>query len=119
MTNNNDPFSTNREHENMLSKDSIAFATPDQVSADLGEGAVVLDLRAGMYYELNTVGARVWTLIQKPQSLQSILDTLLAEYDVEAERCEADLRVLLEDMVERGLAVIEGEADKDIPKPER
>lgn len=107
------------KRKNMLSRNSIALAAPDQVSAELGEGAVVLDLKAGMYYELNTVGARVWTLIQKPQSLQSILDTLLAEYDVEAERCEADLGLLMEDMVERGLVVIQGEAVKDLPKPER
>lgn len=65
--------------------------------------AVILDLESGRYYSLNPVGARVWDLIQTPQSVSAIRDVLLAEYEVERARCEQDLLRLLGDMAVQGL----------------
>jgi hypothetical protein len=86
---------------------SILAAGANQVSADLSdEHVVILDLTGGTYYELSGVGARVWSLVQRESSFQSILDTLLDEYSVEPEQCEADLRALVGDMAARGLVRI-------------
>ena len=88
-------------------KNSLLIVSKDQVSATLTpdptEAIVILSLKDGMYYELKEVAARVWSLIQQPCSIQSIYDVLLEEYEVEAERCEADLTALLEDLFRRGL----------------
>jgi hypothetical protein len=85
-------------------------ASQDQVSADLSSDlsgqVVILGLKDGIYYELNEVGARIWNLIQQPRSVQSIIDTLLEEYDVSAAQCEADVLTLAEDMAGRGLIEI-------------
>ncbi len=90
-----------------LSNTSVVVVSQDQVSADLSpdrSGAVViLGLKDGVYYELNEVGARIWRLIQQPRSVQSVIDTLLAEYDVPARQCAADVLALAEDMVNQGL----------------
>jgi hypothetical protein len=67
---------------------------------------VILGLRDGVYFELNEVGARIWQLLQQPRSLQSVLDTLLDEYDVAPAKCEADLLSLVENMLRRGLVEI-------------
>ena len=94
-----------------LSKAALLVASPDQVSADLSPDlsgdVVILHLKDGVYYELNRTGARIWSLIQQPCSLGAILDALLAEYEVDAQQCEADLLALLADMVEHGLVEIE------------
>jgi hypothetical protein len=45
---------------------------------------------------LDPVGARIWELIATPRSVRSIRDALLAEYQVDADRCETDLVALLE-----------------------
>jgi hypothetical protein len=83
---------------------------PDQVSADLSNDSsgvvVILGLKNGMYFELNDVGARIWHLVQQPQSVQAIVDALLAEYEVSAEQCENDVISLMTDMLQRGLVVI-------------
>ena len=99
-----------------LTKSSILAVSQDQVSADLspdlsGE-VVILDLRGGIYYELNGVGARIWELIQQPSLDKFVLDTLLKEYDVAPEQCEADFLALMEDMAGRGLVEV-----KDGPNP--
>jgi hypothetical protein len=89
-----------------LRTSSIVVAAKEQVSCPLGEEAAVLNLKNSVYYGLETVGARVWTLLQQPRSVSELRDTLLSEYDVEARRCEQDLLALLETMRNEGLIEI-------------
>lgn len=91
-----------------LSVHSVVLATPEQVSCPLGEESAILNLKNSVYYGLDTVGARVWTLLQQPRSVGELRDTLLEEYDVEAERCERDLLSLLEKMRGEGLIEVRG-----------
>jgi Coenzyme PQQ synthesis protein D (PqqD) len=94
-----------------ISRQSTVVAAKGQVSCDLVDEAVILDLHSAIYYGLNPVGARVWSLIQKPKAVGALLDTLLDEYDVETERCETDLLALLEDLKSRELIVVDPETN--------
>jgi coenzyme PQQ synthesis protein D (PqqD) len=78
-----------------LSLESIVAARKEQVSCDLAGEAAILQLESGVYYTLNAVGARVWTLVQQPVRVEAVRDTLLAEYGVTSEQLEADLLDLL------------------------
>jgi hypothetical protein len=89
--------------ESMLSGRSIVVAAKGQVSCHLAEEAVILGLKAGVYYGLNSVGARIWNLIQEPKAVHEIRDAILAEYEVDPDRCERDLLVLLRDLAARDL----------------
>lgn len=82
---------------------SIVVVAKEQVSCPLGEEAAVLNLKNSVYYGLDSVGARIWTLLQQPRSVGELRDTLLSEYEVEARRCEQDLLALLESMRSEGL----------------
>lgn len=73
-------------------------AAPGQLSAKLGDEAVIAAISRGQYYGLNPVAARVWQLIQTPIQLTELCDTITAEFDVTRERCEADLRALIDDL---------------------
>lgn len=99
-----------------LNRNSILATSHEQVSADLSsdksEGTVVLGFRDGMYFELNEVGARIWQLLQEPCSIQSILATLLEEYDVSSEQCEADILSLADQLLSRGLIEVRDEKDQ-------
>lgn len=92
--------------DSSLRTSSIVVAAKEQVSCPLGEEAAVLNLKNSVYYGLDSVGARVWTLLQQPRSVSELRDTLLSEYDVEARRCEQDLLALLETMRNEGLIEI-------------
>jgi hypothetical protein len=93
-----------------MSNDTIIVAAEDQVSSDLGGEVAILDLKVGVYYGLDEVGARVWELIQEPRAVGDVRDILLKEYDVAPERCERDLFALLERLAERGLVEVRDEA---------
>ena len=86
-----------------LTEHSTVVVAEGQTSCDLGDEAVILSLKAGVYYGLNSVASRVWSLVQQPALVSSIRDALVEEYDVDPERCERDLLLLLRELVAKEL----------------
>ncbi len=95
--------------KNNISDNSVVVASKDQVFSDLGEEIAILNLKGGVYYGLDAVGARIWYLIQKPRSVNEIHRTLLEEYDVDPERCKRDLLTLLQKLATEGLVEVRNE----------
>lgn len=86
-----------------ISSNSIVVAAKKQVSCDLAGEAAILNLRNGVYYGLDPVGAHIWSMIQRPSPVQEIVEMILAQYDVTAERAELDLLALLQRLAAEGL----------------
>ena len=86
-----------------LTESTLVVAAKDQVSCDLCEEKVILSFRKGVYYGLSTVGARIWNLIQTPRALAEIRDVIVSEYEVEPDRCAADVLNLLTQLASEGL----------------
>ena len=86
-----------------ISDRSIVVAAKDQVSCDLAGEAAILNMKNGVYYGLDPVGARIWNLMQEPRAVAEIQNTITGEYNVEPERCERDLFGLLEKLLAEGL----------------
>jgi Coenzyme PQQ synthesis protein D (PqqD) len=93
-----------------LSVHSIVVATSEQVSCPLGEESAILNLKNSMYYGMNPVGTRIWTLLKEPRSVGQLRDTLLNEYQVDAALCERDLLDLLRKMKSEGLIEVRSAA---------
>ena len=91
------------EIPSFLSLNSVVEATRQQVSSDLADELVILNVANGRYFGLDSVGAQIWRLIQEPQSVRGIRDHILDEYDVAADQCERDVLALLEDLEAAGL----------------
>jgi hypothetical protein len=94
------------ELEHTVSGRSIVVVSQDQISCDLAAEVAILNITSGIYYGLNTVGSRIWKLIQEPRTVHEIRDALLEEYEVEPERCEHDVLVLLQELASKGLIEI-------------
>ena len=77
---------------------------PTQVMArTVGDETVILDLASGTYYGLDPVGARMWQLMSEGNSLNSVCDSMLGEYEVTREALEGDIRRLTEELQAKGL----------------
>lgn len=87
--------------------------SPQVVERQLGEQTVLLDLRAGRYFELDATGSRIWALLSEGRSRADLLATLAAEYDAAPAVLAADVDRLLAELLERGL-VLRG-LDSPIP----
>ena len=89
-----------------LSLNRTVVVAKDVVSCDLVEEAALLNLKDGVYYGLNPVGARIWNLIQEPREVGEILEILLDEYDVERDTCQNDLIELLGQLIDKELVTV-------------
>ena len=76
---------------------------PGVVSTVVDGEVTVLDPRAGVYFGLEDVGARVWQLLVERPDVPALVRQLQTEFDVAPATCEADVRGLLDELVERGL----------------
>lgn len=87
-----------------VSLQSIVTASPAQISSAVGDEAVILDTKRGVYHGLDPTGARIWELIQqRGHTVAELRDAILAEYDVEPERCERDILALVHALADKGL----------------
>jgi hypothetical protein len=86
-----------------LTASSVVVASRDQLSSDLGGETVLLHMGAGRYYGLDEVGTRVWALIQRPRRVGEVCAEIVAEYEVDAGRCERAVLTLLAEMADAGL----------------
>jgi hypothetical protein len=93
----------------MVTGHSRVVVAKEQISSDLDGEAVILNLKSGVYYGLNPVGASIWSLIQQPKTISEIQDALLAQYEVEPEQCDRDLFSMLHQLEAEGLIEVSDE----------
>ena len=86
---------------------TIVSTDPENVCCDLAGEAIILAMKSGTYFGLNSVGARVWNLLSQPRSFGEVCQLILDEYDVTPEQCRRDLTQLFQRMAERGLVRLE------------
>ena len=90
-----------------LSTRSTVVAVKDQVSSEIGGEAVILHLGSGTYYGLDEVGNRIWDLIQEPKSVEEVRAAISEEYEVDPDRCEEDIILLLRRLADERLIEVE------------
>jgi hypothetical protein len=78
----------------------------DILVSEFGDELVILNLRDGIYYGLDDVGARIWRILKQSATISAIRDALVEEYDVDPDRSERDVRALVEECASRGLVEI-------------
>lgn len=91
----------------MITEDSTVVTTGDLLSTALGDGTVVLEFKAGKYFNLNEVGTRVLELTRSSRRVSEIIETLLQEYNVPRAQLRQDVVAFLEDLEREQLIQVE------------
>lgn len=81
-------------------------AVSEHLCCDLNGEAVILSLKNGKYYGLNTIGAEIWNLIRKPIRVSKIVKNFLSEFDVDEQECLAEVESFLSQMIDEGLVEV-------------
>jgi hypothetical protein len=78
-------------------------AIKEHLLSELNEEAVILSLKNGKYYGLNSVGFTVWSNVQEAATLSEIEAAVMNEYDVDEETCRREVSLFLERMLSEEL----------------
>lgn len=85
-------------------------AVTDHLSCELQGESVILNMKNGRYYGINTVGSSIWAAIQNPSSFEDIRSAILNEYDVTEDVCQREIKTFLDKMVQEELVITFDEA---------
>jgi hypothetical protein len=79
--------------------------SPDVVFRVLGDAAVLVDLSTNAIFELNDTGAAIWQRLSEGQSLDTIADGLVADFDVTLATAREQCEELVLNLQRRGLLI--------------
>jgi hypothetical protein len=99
--------------------DTVLRHSRDVLHRDLEGEAVLVDLRSGTYLGLDGVATFIWHQIGKELPLRTVLEEVLANYDVDYETARRDLLRLAGELLELRLVDIAEPTGGGGPPPVR
>ncbi len=73
------------------------------ITQEVGGETVILDLGSEQYFSLDQVGTQVWQLLKSGLSEAEVVETLLAEYEVDVATLSRDVSQLMTSLADAGL----------------
>jgi hypothetical protein len=92
--------------------DDVVVAASRQVSSPVGDEVAILGLDQGVYYGLNSTGARIWELVRDPIKVSEIHRTIVEEYDIDEETARKDLLEVLAQLLDAALIEVRSEGGR-------
>jgi hypothetical protein len=89
-----------------LSVKTVVARRAEPLTAAVDEEMVMLDPRTSRYFGVDSIGARIWELLEQPVSVDEVCIALRGEFDVEEEACRADVLAFLEQLEDAELLEI-------------
>ncbi len=77
---------------------SVVKRNPDLLFSKMDNEVVMLSTENSEYYGLNSVGSRIWEMMEQPVNVDKIIGKLLKEYDVERQQAETDILLLMAEL---------------------
>lgn len=90
----------------LVTLESRVSAAADLLVSDLAGEMVLLNPSDGVYYGLDAVGAHIWHLLEEPCDVGTIVDDVLAHYEIDRPRCEHDVLTFLRELHAHALVLV-------------
>jgi hypothetical protein len=85
----------------------IVKRNPEIVTSNIDGEIVMMSIDNGEYYGLDEIASRIWELIEKPISVNSLIEALMDEFEVNKPDCANDTLEFLSEMANKGLIIVE------------
>jgi hypothetical protein len=90
----------------------------ERAAGDVIDGeAIIINLETGVYYSMQGIGGDVWSMIAAQRSFGSMLDAIVAAYDVTAEDARRDLEGVVGQLLDEGLVRFGSETRTGVSVP--
>ena len=81
-----------------------------QVATELDNTIVMMSVEQGKYYGLDSVGSRIWNLLEQPRRIMEVCAIIQDEFAVERETCERDVLEFIDRLVAVNLLKVVNES---------
>jgi hypothetical protein len=90
----------------MMTLDTQIRQHPDQIAAEADGEVLMMHVESGNYFGLNEVASFIWNRLDEPKTVAELCTLVQAEFDVDEERCVADVLGFLGGMITDGLILV-------------
>lgn len=90
-----------------LDSGCVVSVASDHLLAKLDDATVVLHLGSGQYFSLGGAAGKIWQMLQEPLPVSTLIDRLIAQYEVDADRCREESLSVLERLHAEGLLTVQ------------
>jgi hypothetical protein len=87
----------------LVTIESILVQDSEPVAADLDGCRVLLSVRAGSYFDFNSMATEIWQMLAKPCRVGQIFTALSDDHDVDAQTVARDVTPFLQTLVDHRL----------------
>ncbi|MEK6276721.1 MAG: PqqD family protein [Actinomycetota bacterium] len=84
--------------------------SPEVVSTELEDGAVLLNMETRLYYSLNQEGLEIWSLLESATGPDELARLLTHAFDVDEERARTSVSAFLRELEQERLVVASDQA---------
>lgn len=68
---------------------------------------VMMNIETGSYASLNETGKSIWLQLENPKTLDTVIEDLLSEYEIDRSTCEQEVLPFVEKMVKDEILILE------------
>lgn len=79
----------------------------DMIAADVGAEAVILNVRSGIFVQLNETAASIWAALESPVEVGGLCTKIAESFSVDPAVCRRDVIDFIAEMRDRGLITID------------
>ncbi len=87
--------------------ETVLLRKNDIPSTDISGEVGLMNIDTGKYFALNTVGSDIWNKLEKPMSLKDLVNSLIAEYEIDFNACLTEVKPFIEKLVQEGIVIIQ------------
>jgi coenzyme PQQ synthesis protein D (PqqD) len=82
----------------MIGPETLVTRNDEPVAVEVDRTVVMMSVDQGMYFGLEGVGPRIWSLLEQPRSFRQLCDALTAEFEVVPDACRREVGAFLEEL---------------------
>ncbi|MFC5652876.1 lasso peptide biosynthesis PqqD family chaperone [Paenibacillus solisilvae] len=86
-----------------IALNDVFVQTKGNLVSNMDGEKVMMSIDTGKYYNLGSIGGRIWELLETPMSVESLIATLTSEYDIDAASCENHVVMFLQQLSKENL----------------
>ena len=88
---------------NKLDERTVVSKGKYHVESVADDEIILMHVESGGFFSLGSTSLRIWQLLEQPQTIHSLCECLINEFDVPREQCLVDVVQLISNLKDRDL----------------
>ncbi|KMK75025.1 lasso peptide biosynthesis PqqD family chaperone [Alkalihalobacillus pseudalcaliphilus] len=90
-------------NDNVMKSNVVYQQVQGTIVSNMDGEKVMLSIENGKYYNLGEIGGEIWDLLERPLTLESLVEKLVNRYEISLSKCSEEVQGFLDELKEQNL----------------